>query len=836
MKDIVGRLWILILALAVTALTITPIVAFARVFTDQPSYAPGEVVTISGDTSDGAGYQAGETVHVVAGIPGSYTTSCDAVADASGAWSCQVGLPSDDTPIGVSSYTATGQSSGVSETGTFKDSGCPNSTAIGNFVTSNIVGASFTASGTTATYRFDSFVNRNPVGGIPGLIEYCVYTSPLPTSVLAQAVGANGDPFTSSIESQQGFFDFERAGGNPSNVPLNGTTGTVMGTATWSATAPTTQTILLHINDPAECSRLYTAGTSTCFVRPGVARATLTLVKNVDHSGTSDTTAATAWTLTATGPTPLSGAGGASGSVSPGTYTLSESGPGTPGWTSSGFDCGAGVVTSITLNGGDTRTCTITNTAVPPRLTLVKNVNHSGTSDMTLASTWTLSATNGTSVISGAGGVSNATADIGSYALAESGPGAPGWTSSGFTCGTSTTVVTVVTLALGDNTTCTITNTAVPPKLTLVKVVDHNNTGDTTAAAAWTLTATKGTSVISGAGGVSNATADIGSYALAESGPGAPGWTSSGYTCGTSSTVVTSVILALGDSTTCTITNTAVPPKITIVKKATGRPGGGDTFTFALNGPSASTQSVTTSTQITGTTYRGSVTTTVMIGSYTISENPNGTWVLTGAVCYGGAEQTPVPTGAVNELPPTPTAFTLALGGQETCVFENTLPVTRTQGFWATHYNFTNSMWATKVPTADKQIVCGTTVVKDITNVLGTGTSNLYGGFWSGISKTSTGKARTALDQARMKLVQQLQAAILNRDVFGAPDNGKIAQAKADYCGTNATPITNDAGALGQFNQSGEVVPLDPSQFALTPAEPQKAQTTANKAYWDVLP
>jgi hypothetical protein len=87
-----------------------------------------------------------------------------------------------------------------------------------------------------------------------------------------------------------------------------------------------------------------------------------------------------------------------------------------------------------------------------------------------------------------------------------------------------------------------------------------------------------------------------------------------------------------------------------------------------------------------------------------------------------------------------------------------------------------------------------------------------------------------------MKLVQQLEAAILNHDVFGAPDNGLIASAKTAYCGTNATTIGNAAGSLGQFNQSGEVVPLDPSQFALTPAEPQKAQSTANKKAWDVLP
>ena len=84
--------------------------------------------------------------------------------------------------------------------------------------------------------------------------------------------------------------------------------------------------------------------------------------------------------------------------------------------------------------------------------------------------------------------------------------------------------------------------------------------------------------------------------------------------------------------------------------------------------------------------------------------------------------------------------------------------------------------------------------------------------------------------------VQQLEAAILNHDVFGAPDNGLIAQAKTAYCGTNAATIGNLAGSLGQFNQSGEVVALDPSQFAILQAEPQKAQTTANKKSWDTLP
>src|SRR5437764_14343695 len=71
-----------------------PTAAQAAVSTDQADYPPGSVVTFSGDNSDGAGYLAGETVHVAVNGPGSITQSCDATADDSGAWSCQITLGS----------------------------------------------------------------------------------------------------------------------------------------------------------------------------------------------------------------------------------------------------------------------------------------------------------------------------------------------------------------------------------------------------------------------------------------------------------------------------------------------------------------------------------------------------------------------------------------------------------------------------------------------------------------------------------------------------------------------------------------------------------------------
>src|ERR1043166_8379188 len=51
-------------------------------------YAPGNTVTFSGSSTDG--YAAAEAVHVDVSGPNSFTAACDATADDSGAWSCQV--------------------------------------------------------------------------------------------------------------------------------------------------------------------------------------------------------------------------------------------------------------------------------------------------------------------------------------------------------------------------------------------------------------------------------------------------------------------------------------------------------------------------------------------------------------------------------------------------------------------------------------------------------------------------------------------------------------------------------------------------------------------------
>ncbi|HZY91594.1 MAG TPA: hypothetical protein VFG07_02295 [Thermoplasmata archaeon] len=148
--------------------------------------------------------------------------------------------------------------------------GCPSSNALGNFNQSSLVGVAVTKGSTSWSYYFSSLKNLNPTSGVPGLISYCVYAgSTSPTSISVSASGADGNLWTSTAKSTQGYHAFPRGHGDPSNIPLDGTMNILMGSASWTAGAPTNQTILLHINDATECAALYGGNPGTCFVYPG---------------------------------------------------------------------------------------------------------------------------------------------------------------------------------------------------------------------------------------------------------------------------------------------------------------------------------------------------------------------------------------------------------------------------------------------------------------------------------------------------------------------------------------------------------------------------------------
>jgi hypothetical protein len=114
--------------------------------------------------------------------------------------------------------------------------------------------------------------------------------------------------------------------------------------------------------------------------------------------------------------------------------------------------------------------------------------------------------------------------------------------------------------------------------------------------------------------------------------------------------------------------------------------------------------------------------------------------------------------------------------------------------------------------------------------------AKLMSAFWSNIAKTSTGAKRSALDQARMQLLQQLVAAILNNNAFGSSPTGPISiqNARDAFAGTNITAIKNAMSAMAAFNESGDSGVFTPGISAN--AKGAKAAAALEPTFWDILP
>lgn len=282
--------------------------------------------------------------------------------------------------------------------------------------------------------------------------------------------------------------------------------------------------------------------------------------------------------LTATGPQIISGDGptvSSSENLVPGTYTLSET-MFPNEYTDSNYNCvtvGNAQETApniISLPGlGDSATCTVTNTAIFPLINVTKIVNQNGTGGLADKNDFRLfvnaTATPSVSVLFGNGTIiGNVTADT--YTLSEIGPS--GYTEeTSFVCDTaqggSFTTPNKIALSIGDITSCTITNTAIFPEITLTKVV-INDSGGSSQPIDFRLNATDGTTaavVLIGNGTISsNMNVTTGTYKLGELGPS--NYANSGYVCtgGVTQPNSSAVILNVGDVTTCTITNDDTGP------------------------------------------------------------------------------------------------------------------------------------------------------------------------------------------------------------------------------------------------------------------------------------
>ena len=415
----------------------------------------------------------------------------------------------------------------------------------------------------------------------------------------------------------------------------------------------------------------------TCVFVNDDQAATLTLVKVVENGTSGATTEPGAWTLTAAGPDDtVTGAGNSPAvtaqPVSAGTYALSEST--TPGgYTASDWSCTGAAKSdgsSVTLTPGSTATCTITNTAVKPTLTLQKDVENSHGGSRSAAE-FPLTATGPTTVsgISGTPDVTTVAVPIGAYALSETNPDPLGYTLDDLSCtnhgadlGTDLEDPTA-TLALGDNVVCSYTNVDRPATLTLIKDVEAGESGSAKEPADWTLTADpdgiEGQDPVSGngtgiaaEGGVEAVTVFAGDYELSEEGP--DGFDAGDWICQGGVVDDGRVTIPSGGTVVCTITNTAVSPELTLVKVVDNGTTGGDStpadWTLTGDGP----------TPITGVTGDPSITDAdVQVGSYDLSEIGTDVGYTEGEwVCTGGDQE-----GA---------RITLAEGDDVTCTITNT--------------------------------------------------------------------------------------------------------------------------------------------------------------------
>jgi hypothetical protein len=608
----------------------------------------------------------------------------------------------------------------------------------------------------------------------------------------------------------------------------------------------------------------------TCTITNDDQPASLQLIKRIVNAN-GGTAGVGSFGLTTTGGSLTFGSGVADGantlkftstalSISAGTYTLHE---GTfAGYTNGTWSCigdatpinnntaGSG---SITVGNGETVVCTITNNDSPASLTIVKRIvnSHGGTASLgDFGITTTAgSLTFGSGVADGANTLKYTSSAVsvaaGTYNLHEG--TLAGYTDGTWSCSGNSGAVTAnaqtgsVGVSVGDAVTCTITNNDQPASLTLVKRIINDN-GGTAVVGDFGLTTSAGSltfdaGVADGANTLKYTATTLtglsaGSKTLHEG--TLTGYTDGTWNCsgGTGAVVSTasagSVVLNNGESVTCTITNDDQPGSITVVKVLQGA---GATFTYNTTS-STTTQLPSPITLVVPTDgTNSSVNGNLNAGTYSVTEQTLGGYTLTDLSCTGSFSQ-------VYDASATSTAsgITLPIGGSVTCTFTNVATpsaTTRTQGFWATHSGLTNAVWfggmsgGHTYPGIASHTLCPGGRVIDTEG-------KLLGGFWANIANTTTKVKRSALDQARMQLLQQLLAAILNNAAFNSVPTGgiSIADAEAAYCGTDITAIKNAQAAMGAFNQGGDSGVFDPGSSA----NGKVAKDLANLVFWDVLP
>jgi hypothetical protein len=348
-------------------------------------------------------------------------------------------------------------------------------------------------------------------------------------------------------------------------------------TVTESGPSGYTQTGLTCVDDNthqavAHPVNMALAQSVTCTVTNDDQVTQLTVTKHViNNNGGSAVAGDFTMNVTATSPSSSSFPGNEAGTtitLFPGGYNVDEN-------SYSGYFKTLGANCSGTIALGEHKYCTVTNDDIVPLLTLIKNVVKDD-GGLANPSDWLLSAT-GPASFSGTSGVTSDGSFIaGTYTLSESG-GPNGYTQIGWNCDGGTQDSSSITLALGENVTCTVTNDDQAGKLIVKKVVFNNNGGEATADD-FSFKVNGGQSISfeedsqDPLKGQNDLAVPAGTYSVVED-------TANGYV--TTYDNCDDVTVANGETQICTITNDDVAPTLTIVKEA--HPSTDETFDFTSN-------------------------------------------------------------------------------------------------------------------------------------------------------------------------------------------------------------------------------------------------------------
>lgn len=331
----------------------------------------------------------------------------------------------------------------------------------------------------------------------------------------------------------------------------------------------------------------------------------------------------------------------------------------------------------FTAVGGATYRCTITNTKLGS-ITIIKDAVQNNAQDFAFTTTGlsSFSLDDDAGAIGANATLSNSQTFTNlapaTYTVTE--VAADGWTLSDLACTSNATIDTgtrkaTITLPAGADVTCTFTNTAITPKLTIVKnTVGGNGTftfdvTNLTAAGGLGLT-TSGTPTSGSATSAAQNLAVGTSYTVSER--DLAGWTKGTLTCEVDpagsagpTPVANLFVAAPGAVYTCTITNTKLG-KITIIKDAV--PNNAQDFAFTATGSGVSGFSLDDDSD--STLSNTKVFNDLAAGTYTFTEALTAGWTLSDLVC--------APTAGTSVSTGTRTAsITLAAGADVTCTFTN---------------------------------------------------------------------------------------------------------------------------------------------------------------------